>query len=160
LRATSALDCITNVPIGTCVDTQCGRQSERKRVRADAASTCAERPGTGKRFAHILHACKGIPPGSRQIGWRALSQAQPRSVLPFDYGATRQKKSRKKNGGHENTIPTPPARSRSSGIPMPGAGVVSRLWTWTEDGRPPFSRASGSTLAPGPAPSFVASAML
>lgn len=76
LRATSALVCITNVPIGTCVDTQCERQPERKRVRANPASICAERSGTGKRFANILHACKGIPPGSRQIGWRALSRAQ------------------------------------------------------------------------------------
>ena len=77
MRATSALDCITNVTAGTRVDAQRGRQSERKRVRADAASLRAERPGTRKRFAHVLHARERIPPRSRQIGWRALSQALP-----------------------------------------------------------------------------------
>ena len=81
MRATSAPNCITNVPIGTCVDTQCERRSEWKRVRADAASTCAARPDAGNGFSHILHACKGIPPSSRQIGWRALSHAQPHSGI-------------------------------------------------------------------------------
>jgi hypothetical protein len=77
LRATGALDCITNVPIGTCVNTQCGRQSGRERVRANAASKCDTRPGSGKRCAHILHARERIPPGSRRVGRRALSRARP-----------------------------------------------------------------------------------
>lgn len=77
MPATSVLVCIANVSTGASVDAQRGRESEWKRVRADAASICAERPDTGKRFAHILYARKGIPPGSREIGWRALRQVPP-----------------------------------------------------------------------------------